>query len=715
MSGNEIEATSVNMFDWGMIVALHRDKLNQFMLQVYIQRYKSSESLPPVSGVLDAAGGEWRYKIESFLMDKPRMSFEATDLNDSRANMLMRVIGGNQINEKFMNGQWYAQSIEYFSPAQGPALRFNLKLTDTPLIVGADDSVYIDLKDSDDFILEFAESEHDQLIGGDFFKILFNKLDPEQRRYPVGNLAGEQDLDASLKPRSAILRTQKKSKASGDSEGAVLLFIQLGEELRGVLPSGEELSYLLDGPQEARVLVNRDSAMLLLAKDSISKTYRATLDSVDRDAKGRISKLNMITQGFDFQYTGGFFFKDRFTWAETHAVVGAGRPSAHGGQKMDVTLDATGLTITGLKVDSEFEMYRINHIGSQEFMRMNGNPHGKSETKMALELPIVVPFKYDLDIFYPRLGTVSLGFNKPGERSVSSVEGGSTDECNLYDTLETVGGIDSWTDLELDEYVERCISRITSEGADKLAEVTRDSLTWTLSGVGSLQGLSDLVKLKFGEVIKNLEPVYTQELHGDVKGVIAPSLTNFTIFPLEQTIAVKGGLQFDVVPANDDLVWTLQDASRKQLGNLTPEGYYTAPDASLIEGLFMQVRVTATDKTTGHHSSALVTVLRDPLIVNPLIDSTSGLTRKIKAGVVGDANQSLTWSIKKTGTEGSLDTTTGNTVTYTPSKDFGTDPDVIFVVDEVTVSNGEESATSYIVNRKSEPVNVIAYTVNGRR
>lgn len=705
MPDKEIEATSFNMFDWGMIVALHRDKLNQFMLQVYIKRYKSSESLPPVSSVLDAAGGEWRYKIESFLMDKPRMSFEATDMNGSRANMLMRVIGGNQINEKFMNGQWYAQSIEYFSPAQGPALRFDLKLADTPLIVGADDSVYMDLKDSDDFYLEFSESEQDQLIGGDFFKILFKKLAPEQRRYPIGNLAWQEELDSSLKPRSVILRTQKRSKASGDSEGAVLLFVQLGDELQGRLPTAEQLGYLLDGSGEAKILFNRNSVVLAMCKDTIAAPFRASIQALERDEKGRVRKVLMTSA--EIPLSGDYLhYNTKFAGYEAIPQWGLEGPRLLGGQNLELTLDQNAFHLNGLKTRSDLELSVYEHRGGIEFMRLKGNPSGKAEGMLKERLPKTVPFNYDIDVHYPRGRRGNFEFKPIGAVLSEREEGPGSHSVD----------IDSEWEYEkyMEPYVAGVMKHILGE------EAREETLAWVKRwgeidlGIGSaLAPFSSFVNLVFGEMIKVNESGFDGEMNGVIAGAISPKLTSFTPLPLEQTIGANGKIQFSVTPANSNVVWRLEDASRKNLGHITPAGLYTAPDASVIEGLFMQVRVIATDNTNGSHSYALVTVLKYPLTVNPLIDSTSTLPRKIKAGVAGDANQTLTWSIKKTGTEGRLDPTTGPTITYTPSKNFGADPDTIFVVDEITVSNGKESATSYIVNRKSDPVNVIAYTVNG--
>lgn len=153
---------------WAMIGATDRNKTNQLLLQVFIGRFNSSSFLPPVSGVISGAGGEWRTKIESFLLSEPRLYFESTGLNDSKANLKMQVLGGNQIEEKFINGNWQAQSIEYISPAQGPELLLNLMLPDAPVVVGKDDSLFFDLKNSDDFVLTSTDEDSDENPGGIF-------------------------------------------------------------------------------------------------------------------------------------------------------------------------------------------------------------------------------------------------------------------------------------------------------------------------------------------------------------------------------------------------------------------------------------------------------------------------------------------------------------------------------------------------------------------
>lgn len=245
---DENDNTNMSVFDWGIIAAFDESVLNRFLGQIYIYRYNTDDFLAPVYGQMSSAGGEWRYNIEGFLLDKPRMVFESADMNGSKANMIMKVLGGNLVTQKRVGEQWHTQSIEYFSPAQGPLLRFNLNLPDTPIDVDADGTLFIDLKDSDDFFLEFNGSTQDQKLIGDFFKTWFSQLDESQRRYPFGKIAkGHEEWS---RPSHVYLRTQSVTHLDGTRRGAVLLFMQIGNEPKGAFPDATQpMTWLLGGAQ----------------------------------------------------------------------------------------------------------------------------------------------------------------------------------------------------------------------------------------------------------------------------------------------------------------------------------------------------------------------------------------------------------------------------------------------------------------------------------
>ncbi|WP_447742007.1 hypothetical protein [Pseudomonas laurentiana] len=706
---NDNKIVNIDLLNWPMIAGLDRKKVNQLLFQAYVQRFNASSFLPPVSGVIEGGGAEWRYKIESFLLSEPVLNFKSLDISKSRAEMSMQVLGGTQISQKFINGQWYAQAIEYINPLQGPELLFKLRLQDTPIAVGVEGGLSIDLSTSDDFELTFAESPEEQKLGGDFFKILFGKLKPEQRVYPVGKI--ELGAIPWFRPKAAVLRTQRKPGKGND--GALLIFVQLETSPAGTLPD-DSWDYMLSEEGSARVWLNRYYVYFPLMEGGFKRTYAAKTYSCTPDSKGRYTNVEMIR--------GDINLKEIAVRTETVLIGDIGRLMCEqewrfapivspGGGRVVGTLDDTGFSIKGMPFDFKMNFDFYTFHGDDRFIFWSKGWRGELWNFLREEYPIIEDKKMLVTADYSRgeLPDIELsplllkddaestGLAEVSDSGDPYLNPADSDGYARYVAEKMGAHITDW--LQGDEAF-RILSNHLSGILRADLEVSAD-----------LDKLADLVKFNFGEVIDIKKRSLV--LDGDVIGDVNPVLTEFRILPLSVNLLAGATHTFKVSPDQEDIEWSLDDPGRSgKLGEISPDGQYTAPAAGQLDGLFRHVRIMAKHKKTGHKSFALVTVIKNALNVNPLIDSTSGIARTLKAGSLGVEGEKLTWSVKKTGTEGSLDKTSGSTVTYTPSTNFGTDPNVIFVVDEVTVSNGKESATSYIVNRKSDPVNVIKYEVN---
>ncbi len=699
------DQNEIDFMDWPMIAALDRDNTNQLLSQVYISRFNTSRFLPPVSGKIEGAGSEYRYAIESFLLSEPRLYFESTSLNDSRANMKMQVLGGNQISQKYINSQWYAQSIHYISPALGPELLFNLNLPDTPVQVGEDGSLSMDLSRSSDFELTYTDSALDNKLGGDFFKLLFEKLDPDQRVYPVGNV--ELSDIPWFKPKAAVLRTQKKQNST---DGAVLIFVQIEGLPAGFLPADDKMRYILSDGYSARVLFNRKSVLLPLIEKGLKSAFNAGAVSLLPDEKGFISKAEIKDWSIalrELSLDGEFVTE----WDRRKYSVWYGLDledvELKGGRSL--VFDVKDSLTFNFDFGDPIPMSYRGVSGSESFIELVGaNVVTFMDDWVNKQFPVYSP-KMLCNVTYnnmmqPPLVDIKMLGKAQVHKEVDANEAFTTNpQGTVWDeyryTLLPAQLDKSWrSHVNEGRYKEPLLDKIKQKLQDQLFLVK------------DLELLSDLVKFNFGKIIdiKDVQLV----MDGDVKGDVSPALTSFSVAPLMVTLTPCAQHKFDIIPQAESgqVTWTLEDPQRTgKLGTITPEGLYTAPTADLLDGLFKHVRVVAKHKSTNYTSAALITVLKEPLTVNPLIDSTSGMARTLKAASVGIDGDKLSWSIKQTGTQGSLDKYTGSTVTYTPSKNF--DNDVIFVVDEVTVTDGVNTATSYIVNRKSDPVNVVKYEV----
>jgi hypothetical protein len=253
---------------WGMIAALDREKTNRLLLLGYIARFNSSSYLRPLSVSLD--GSEQRTRLESILLDKPRLSFENADIVDSRGRLRMRVVGGSIVTQKLNNEQWFARKIEYLNPLQGPELLLDIKLPDTPVNVEAGGELVIDLKHSSDFLLTHVDDPLEQRRAGDLFKAYFESLDDSQRRYALGALKKGNSGNAYIEPESFTLRTQGEEGSSGS--GAVLILTRMKGAGSGEVP-GKGYRYLIAEGDSATVLYQYERFIVPALVDALEKSF----------------------------------------------------------------------------------------------------------------------------------------------------------------------------------------------------------------------------------------------------------------------------------------------------------------------------------------------------------------------------------------------------------------------------------------------------------
>jgi hypothetical protein len=224
----------------------------------------------------------------------------------------------------------------------------------------------------------------------------------------------------------------------------------------------------------------------------------------------------------------------------------------------------------------------------------------------------------------------------------------------------------------------------------KIKEAFKEKIEGNVN-VGSF--VKETIKLNFGQAILGDE-IYAP-LDIGFFGRINPTQTSFVITQMEPIIKQGDTLRFTTEPAVAGLKWRVDNLSSRtaDLGTIDSDsGLYKAPSAVAIEGRFIRLRVVATAES-GYFSSALVTVVKYDLTVNPLIQICDiGTTVELAAGMVGEGQ--LSWSIKNPvpGESGTVlpSTVEGGDHTYHRGP---TDPKKTYVLDEIEVTNTETKAT----------------------
>ncbi|WP_296268784.1 hypothetical protein [Pseudomonas sp. UBA6562] len=732
---------------WGMICAFDRTQLNTLLTQEYIRRFKTSSYLDPISGTIPN-GDERRFALKDFTLDRPRLSFENVDLNDSKARLRMRVVGGTQLGLKNLGGQWYTREIRETSPLQGPELSLNLRLDQVPGVVGDQGELRLDLKYSDDFRMTVSEDRIEQNLVGAYFQQKFAALDDEKRVFPIGRIErGDNEL---LQPQSFVMRTQARRRTADDPEGAVLGFVRWKGDREGTLPAPDSgFRYLIpnDGNRSTTVLLDAKRVLLSLVADAFAKKAKNPKDvafeilhdsqGLFQSLEGRGGSISVPSWRGTASYDGDFF--DRF-W-ETRASYEVSESDLALTHRLRISIPSPGV------VSFRFDAVDDVHVSLTDVDDLTGS-FGETLTaagydKTNLVAPDRVTYRFSIEASY-RL----------------TDDGGASFERENFTVRELMNPNIYWGRIDKpqgcdDNFVCLVLSRKLDEIVSWIARSAEENLSSSLCGVGSIFRsilsfefqlslsietlLLDIIKLNFGSA------VIADELRAPndvgVFGRVNPRTTSFVVSPVEHNLVAGTTRQFAVTPATGDLRWSVEPilagVLSEQIGTIDPQtGLYTAPTADSFSGLFVRLRITATSQGNGFSSSALVTVLRNALQVNPVAYVMQAkATLSLEAGYLGEASR-LTWAIKDASLGGVV-AGQGLTAQYiAPQTMPPSDPDdpydagLAFIADEVEVRDAAsgvlstavvivESATKspMLVTREVDPatgsVQLVAF-INGR-
>lgn len=618
---------NTRMLGWGLVVALERKKTNLILLQEYIKRFNESSYLPPIRGDVEIVAGRRMEVIHDYVMDVPVLSFENADLNDSKAMLTMAVAGGSQLTMEKESVGWKVYKLDDIDPLQGPKLHLDLLLNEVPGNVDVDGRVKLDLSKSDNFRLTFAESQHEQRMGGDFFKDLFNRLSDEERIYTLGKI--ERGTNELMRPESFELRTQASSAAAARDpksyeygDGGILALVKMAGRRGGAFP-GENFKYLI--PSDS------------------GKDYSATV-LFDHKPVAIGVMLGVVADFFRLSQADGF----DYIFSEDGSIVSVKPRSG------ELVVPAIDEKVVVFVSDMMYEIalkvneFAFSVVSPNEFV-VEASENGvlirwKSSVRSRCNLSNLSPGYYFPDVSAILDAVVELLVR------YEFVDG--EDGALLRQVDYSLDGIADLVEMEYDGELNRFITNyiIAYIKREYLEKVVGDRIFEAFGAVFNTDVLiepfiDEVINLNFGQAIQR------NEIHAphDIGffGRINPAQTSFVINPMQPLMKQGGSQQFATVPVVAGVDWKVENLVEGpgSPGTISDSGLYQAPPASAIKGRFTRVRVTATTPDTGYHSSALVKVLLNELTVNPLIQVCDvGATVELAAGSLG--GDSLQWSIK---------------------------------------------------------------------
>ena len=702
--------------NWGMISSMDRSKLNRLLLQAYIQRFKTSAYLPPITGSI-ANGSAGRFALNEFTLDWPRLSFTSTQPNDSTARLHMQVMSGTYMNLTRIGNSWEVHEISETGPLQGPVLSLDLWLDQVPGVVSGDGRLRLDLNESSDFSIPLSEDPGQRRLAGEYFRQKFEALADEQRVFPLGQI--EAGSDPLLRAASFALRTQARGRDSEDEEGAVLAFVRfLGSE-EGNFP-GKDYRYLIprDKAYDAAVIFQSERIMLAQLLESLkgiasNVEFELTFDDEGK-LTGAVAKRGELvlpkhshtypfdTPPDDFGVVWHMVFK-----FDIEAIKLSMADELSVSMKDDLVelswrvtgvlgVQPVSLDDTTGEIARVLEQYDFDTSAFFERSEDTFEYEFTTTYKLVDEAGGTLQFD-DTTMSAVKEPAPCIGAIKPPELDPQDPR------LRIAFWIIRVGEglVFTW----FDNAITNILKMVNELGYPSLEQIVNAALARSFEFSDSVRGLvSETIKLNFGNVLIGQDQFAPRDIA--LYGAVNPIVTAFAIEPMEHTLMAGGAPKpFATLPdQSGQLNWTcepvLDSVSSEKIGRIDPRsGVYTPPDASDFDGAFVRLRVNAQHTQSGFRSSALITVLKRPLQINPLLYVTHAEGEvQLQAGYLGDSKD-LRWSTPTYGqlNPSGLAAVYKGPATMPPLDDKSPRELAAFTVDEVVLSNSSTQQTAVLI------------------
>ncbi|CAI8968241.1 hypothetical protein [Pseudomonas sp. IT-P176] len=672
---------------WSAILAYDREKTNTVLLQEYISRFSTNNYMMPITELLeDNQTSTHREYLANYVMDSPRLSFINSNLENSWVRLRMKVLGGTHLTFEKPTGApaWTVTKVALWGPMDGPTLHTDIDLKATPGTVDKQGGVSLNLADGQNYRMTYAETEHLGKLTGERFKARFNQLPASQKTYVLNELVI--DKDHLLKPVRFLVRTHNKRGAGAtlgpnedNEEGAVVLFVAMEGELNGELPArNSDLRYLLpDG----------HSATLLLG-------HRFFHKSVIVAGLGKISNSALLEYFVEMDGPGSTVVRGIHVASGRRVVSKEYSKTIEGVSYVCPEISAD---IPGRGSSSLTSRTYVQPVGGDRFIYFIWSSENQSQ-------PLIISGKaYSVPTTWQASGMYTVGVNpKSFEIEFSMNPQGVGESTVELRQIPMPAHHRNLMELEYRRWVD-----------DFLKDMVKD-FALPVSDINVLMLNSLLFRGKNSVQPTSAHFVYDFAIFGHV----GPTLTGFTLNNLEPVLGRSDTFYFETLPKlTTNVVWKVESVpgSNGKLGSINEtSGVYTAPRAGDFEGDYIRVRVIAT--AGGQTSSALVTVLRYDLAINPLVQVVGAGDpggREVSGGSRG--YEVLQWNIAdpSSGAVVVPSTKEGGDHTYYPGPRV---VDQVFSLDHIIVTNPRDQKTetsTVLVLHEQASLNVLIDTSAG--
>lgn len=590
-------------YGYDAILAYDRFRANRLLLQEYIDRFDNNSYFEPLSFTTTITpGAQWEAVVDHTL-DVPRLSFENSSIAHSRADLTMRITAGKQLTLTRSIGAKVKKLIRVkeADSLDGPALHVRISLDASPGSVSQAGTVSLDLQKAEHFYLSFADTDEENLIGGQRYKAIFDSWEPAKRIFVLTEMPMK-DSDF-LQPEKFWVRTHAallaKVRASDQyGEGEVLLFVTMkgsNNSDAGIPADDENMHYLLPDA------VTPYTMNLLLGNKFLIK----------RLVSFGFERLERVIEPFKATYTGG---EGETFVTGIQATAGLLSIPVEGdtdvleiiefpqGLLLNFSSSSDEDDFTNFKVKASDETLDFEWFGLAKAPATFKVRSGSQQTRSGMvsyRWEYKASYAFHLETAGDNVGQLTLKLRaKPSLRS------------KMWPDQALAANAGHPFALEL----------FINFGEQALAEHLEKTIE-TIVGVATEIDAFRLNGLLFRSGKESAQPSVVR-FPGDLTlpGYLAPARTEFEIEPNETLVEAGGKRTFETtLGAGASVTWSVANLpgdEGEDCGSFT-SNEYTAPAASAVLRSGKKVIVTATRGTS--YSKALVSITSRSIAVAPMV------------------------------------------------------------------------------------------------
>lgn len=679
--------------DWGAVLAFDRSRTNIILMQQYIENFGQDSYSDVIDEVIEDTAGVSYCHLYNLKMDSPRLSFENSSLQNGMVTMTMRVIGGSQLNWlKSFGGKFQVVKVYDIDALDGPKLTSNLFLQESEFgTVGDDGVVKIDISKATKYDFSSLASVKERERVGQRLQQVFSNYDPQYREFILSKIESKEG--SYVDPERFYLRTHPRAGAATfDSgtfgEGAIVIFIAMRNELSGTIPADNDgMPYLIpDGHSASMFFSNKFMMFNIFAKgvELVNNVEDFAMVTLNLDPSGFISTTEVSKGALKLPLAINNSSLPHFSQVSVDEIIlpmNSG-PDADRFNFADFNLDFYE------NVEPVALWIGMTNIPMVLTLRGDG-PERTFNHNFKLGWGVTNGYKFELVQDEHGINRLQLTeSHKPYLLWFALAH----EFANIPEVM------DHW------EEVADCI---VQELKPFIGSHLENSLPSPIKDI-DLFRLNNIIFQK-----DNIFKLDRVDFYGSLfmAGSIGEALSAFAVEPLEDVVAAGGKIEFKTSPPREDLDWTVENIDNfGGAGTISAAGVYTAPAISDMKGSFTRVRVTATTQDGNFRNSALISVVKREITINPLVMACDAQVKdghEITAGALSDGE--LVWKVESLSGdiagEITLPDNTENRL-YFPGK-LKPDSTEAFTFDKITVTNAKvpsQSESSYVLNMFTTPV-----------